>query len=243
VTDNRRRPKRGVRLSDLPDDVVRDLGELLPEGEEQPNPITGSKRQPRYGRKRSQPIAVSIHGGKRMTEATKAALVEVAKAGAKIIAREAAATVKPPTRRQKSCSEFDFQLRTHGYKAGTDFVRELKFAKDDEWEARGWRFDFALPKYRLAIEIEGLVVRMMRDIITMKPMRVVTGRHATITGIREDCHKYAAAEILGWHVIRVEQDMVASGDAIAFVERFVARWRHEQQAASAKPVAKKPRRG
>lgn len=49
---------------------------------------------------------------------------------------------------------------------------------------RRWRFDFAWPNEKLAVEIEG------------------RGRHQTFIGFRNDCEKYNAALLLGWRVLR-----------------------------------------
>lgn len=49
---------------------------------------------------------------------------------------------------------------------------------------RRWRFDFAWPTLRIAVEIEG------------------RGRHQTVVGFRNDCEKYNAALRLGWRVLR-----------------------------------------
>jgi very-short-patch-repair endonuclease len=49
---------------------------------------------------------------------------------------------------------------------------------------RRWRFDFAWPAEKLAVEIEG------------------RGRHQTFIGFRNDCEKYNAALLLGWRVLR-----------------------------------------
>lgn len=54
---------------------------------------------------------------------------------------------------------------------------------------RKWRFDFALPCRRLAIEIEGGVW--------------IRGRHTRGKGFLGDCVKYSTAAVLGWRVIRL----------------------------------------
>lgn len=61
---------------------------------------------------------------------------------------------------------------------------ELRFSKD-----RMWRFDFAYPEAKLAIEIEGGVWN--------------NGRHVTGTGFEDDCEKYNTAVLMGWYVLRI----------------------------------------
>lgn len=68
---------------------------------------------------------------------------------------------------------------------------------------RKWRFDFAFPVERLAVEIEGITYE--------------GGRHQRPEGFEEDCRKYAAAIMLGWRVLRVTPKMVTSGEAIGLV--------------------------
>lgn len=63
-------------------------------------------------------------------------------------------------------------------------VQEYKFNPD-----RKWRFDFAWPAQRVALEVEGG--------IWMK------GRHVRARGYEADCEKYNEAALSGWTVLRV----------------------------------------
>lgn len=65
---------------------------------------------------------------------------------------------------------------------------------------RKWRFDFAYPANRIAIECEGGVWIM--------------GRHTRGSGFEEDCAKYNQAAILGWRILRFTKSMIDSGQAI-----------------------------
>lgn len=67
--------------------------------------------------------------------------------------------------------------------AGIRFVREHQFHP-----RRRWRFDFALPERRIAIEVEGGVFSQ--------------GRHTRGVGFMKDCEKYNAATALGWRIFR-----------------------------------------
>jgi hypothetical protein len=53
---------------------------------------------------------------------------------------------------------------------------------------RKWRFDFAFPEKKIAIEYEGLISEK--------------SRHTTISGFTGDTEKYNAAQQLGWMVFR-----------------------------------------
>lgn len=61
--------------------------------------------------------------------------------------------------------------------------KEYRFHK-----TRRWRFDYAVPSYKLAIEIEGGIW--------------IKGRHTRGAGYSKDCEKYNQAAIHGWTVLR-----------------------------------------
>jgi very-short-patch-repair endonuclease len=67
-------------------------------------------------------------------------------------------------------------------------VCEYKFHK-----TRRWRFDFAWPSEKIAVEIEG------------------RGRHQTFMGFAKDAEKYNAALLLGWRVLRYPAAFVKPG--------------------------------
>jgi len=73
---------------------------------------------------------------------------------------------------------------------------------------RDWRFDFALPEIRLAVEVEG-ITHFGRS----RSGKMAIGRHQSATGIEGDLHKYDAAMRLGWTVYRCSQHMVTAGQA------------------------------
>lgn len=63
------------------------------------------------------------------------------------------------------------------------FVEEHRFHG-----TRRWRFDFAWVAQRLAVEVEGGAFS--------------GGRHTRGLGFVADCHKYNAAVLAGWRVLR-----------------------------------------
>jgi hypothetical protein len=112
--------------------------------------------------------------------------------------------------REKPADVFERQVRAMGL---PQYMRESLFALK---VGRKWAFDFCWgPPYMLAVEIEGLVVRRINGVLQ------VMGRHATITGFREDCEKYANAAMLGWTVVRFEQTQVDSRYAVNMVARIL----------------------
>ena len=115
------------------------------------------------------------------------------------------------SKRKEAAEEFAFQLRCHRF---TGWVREHRFAKEEY--GRLWRFDFAHPLLKVAVEIDGLRVERIGN------RTICTGRHSTVDGYREDCLKLATAWVLGWQVPRFVQDQVFSGAAIGYVEQWYA---------------------
>jgi len=66
---------------------------------------------------------------------------------------------------------------------GIPFETEYRFHK-----VRRFRFDVAIPKYRIAVEYEGIVSGR--------------SRHTTLKGYTGDCEKYNIAVKEGWRVLR-----------------------------------------
>lgn len=64
-------------------------------------------------------------------------------------------------------------------------IVEFKFC-----EARKWRFDFAWPYHKVALEVEGGIW--------------TGGRHIRGSGFVKDMEKYNTAATLGWRVLRVQ---------------------------------------
>ncbi|MFZ2937617.1 MAG: hypothetical protein WA066_02810 [Candidatus Omnitrophota bacterium] len=62
---------------------------------------------------------------------------------------------------------------------------------------RRWKSDYANPKIKTIIEIEGGVF--------------TSGRHTRGTGFIKDCEKYNAASIAGWKILRYTPDQMRAG--------------------------------
>lgn len=78
--------------------------------------------------------------------------------------------------------------------------REYRFAPP-----RRWRFDFAWPHCKLAVELEGGVW--------------THGRHSRGEQVAKDCEKYNTATLMGWKVLRFTTNQVREGEAIRVVEQ------------------------
>ena len=66
---------------------------------------------------------------------------------------------------------------------GVECVKEYKFHPE-----RRWRFDYAVPAYKIALEVEGGVW--------------MQGRHTRPQGFLGDIEKYNTATLMGWRVFR-----------------------------------------
>ncbi len=72
-------------------------------------------------------------------------------------------------------------------------------------ESRRWRFDYAYPDAKVAMEVEGGVW--------------VGGRHVRGGGYINDCEKYNEAQILGWKVLRFSHSQIKTGYAFGVIAR------------------------
>jgi very-short-patch-repair endonuclease len=106
-----------------------------------------------------------------------------------------------PEKKQKRNAAQDLlesQMMAKGFK----FKREVRFHNK-----RKWRFDYAMPDLKLAVEFEG--------------GHWSGGRHTRGAGYIADLEKYNTAALLGWCVIRVTDKEVRSGQAIGWIEAFI----------------------
>lgn len=103
---------------------------------------------------------------------------------------------------KKSALEDRFEQQLRTLKGIPPHVRELRFAP-----GRKWRFDFAWPFLRLAVEIDG--------------GEWSGGAHSRGEGMVIDCEKRAHALLLGWRVLRVVGTQVRNGEALAWTEQLL----------------------
>jgi len=89
-------------------------------------------------------------------------------------------------------------------------VLEYRFAPP-----RRWRFDLAWPSLMLAAEIDG------GRWVGGRGGRWVGGRHTSGTGFAKDCEKMTEAAVLGWRVLRLLPEWVASGKALGYVRSAI----------------------
>ena len=72
---------------------------------------------------------------------------------------------------------------------------------------RKWRFDFAWPEQKVALEVEG--------------GSWMAGRHSRGAGFNADMEKYNAAVLAGWKVLRVTPQTVAMMDTVLMLKRLL----------------------
>ena len=130
---------------------------------------------------------------------------------------------KPASRRQKKPAEGKKQptaLEVSFYEQITNSGLPEPLWGDKEHRfhpERRWRFDFAWPDYKLAVELEGGTYSHGKQ----KDGKQLKSRHLTPTGFYNDCHKYAEAAILGWLVIRADAKMVKNQEALRLTARAI----------------------
>ena len=112
--------------------------------------------------------------------------------------------VKPPFSK-KSKAVFEMELFLHTYYPG-QWVKEYYFCPE-----RNWRFDYALVRRLLAVEIEGL---------TYDPNEPL-GAHQRGKTYEKDCLKYNVATLLGWTLYRFTAGMVSKGWAFDVLDTLL----------------------
>lgn len=93
-------------------------------------------------------------------------------------------------------------------------LRSLGLEPDREYPfhpVRNWKFDFAFPLAKIAIEIEGGTHATW-----------YRSRHVSTAGYAEDCDKYNEASLLGWTLLRFTSQQVGTRKSIRQVTRALS---------------------
>lgn len=107
---------------------------------------------------------------------------------------------KPLTHTQRIAPDI-FCIAVRGI-TGAEVVREHRFHA-----TRLWRFDYAVPAYKIALEVEGGVWS--------------GGRHTSPKGFLADMEKYNAAALLGWVVVRTTPDRLLT-EGVQIVKELIS---------------------
>lgn len=73
---------------------------------------------------------------------------------------------------------------------------------------RMWRFDYAIPEHRIAIEVEGGVW--------------TGGRHTRPKGFLGDIEKYNTATVMGWRLLRTTPEELVSKKTIDMIKTIIS---------------------
>lgn len=83
-------------------------------------------------------------------------------------------------------------------------VKEFKFHP-----VRKWRFDYAIPEHKIALEVEGGVW--------------TGGRHISPKGFLGDIEKYNTATLMGWRVFRTTPEDLYKTATIKLIKTAISR--------------------
>lgn len=104
------------------------------------------------------------------------------------------------------------EARAHGMGPESDPVREYRFCP-----GRKWRFDFAWPQLKVAVEIDGGIF--------------VAGRHSEALGSHNDRTEGNAAAAQGWFLLRYDPLHLREMLAVDMFEQIVDAMRYGKRAA------------
>lgn len=88
------------------------------------------------------------------------------------------------------------------YDLKVECIKEYKFHP-----TRKWRFDYAIPEHKIALEVEGGVW--------------TGGRHTSPKGFLGDMEKYNTATIMGWKLLRTTPEKLICKNTISMIERII----------------------
>lgn len=91
---------------------------------------------------------------------------------------------------------------------GVDCVKEFRFCPE-----RRWRYDYAIPAHKIALEVEGGVW--------------TNGRHTRAQGFLGDVEKYNWGTLMGWRIFRTTPSALYSADTLNLLREAI----HGQKSA------------
>lgn len=102
----------------------------------------------------------------------------------------------------KKQPEQDMFTRLCNKELGVECIKEYQFYKQ-----RKWRFDYAIPLHKIALEVEGGVW--------------IGGRHNRAKGFLNDMEKYNTAALLGWRVFRTTPENLITEKTLLLLKNAV----------------------
>lgn len=103
----------------------------------------------------------------------------------------------------KKQPEQDMFTRLCNKELGVECIKEYQFYKQ-----RKWRFDYAIPLHKIALEVEGGVWTQ--------------GRHTRPRGFLGDIEKYNTATLLGWRVFRTTPDKLLTESTLLLLKNAIS---------------------
>ena len=107
------------------------------------------------------------------------------------------------TDKRKAQESADMFTRLVNSELHVECLKEYRF-----YSPRMWRFDYALPAYKIAIEVEGGVWTQ--------------GRHVRPRGFLGDMEKYNTATLLGWRVFRTTPSKLITGSTLQLLKNAIS---------------------
>ena len=101
--------------------------------------------------------------------------------------------------RQPSTDAFTLLVRSQLH---VECVKEYRFHP-----VRRWRFDYAIPSHKIAVEVEGGVW--------------TGGRHIRPQGFLGDVDKYNSAAVMGWKVLRVTPGSLMTNKTLNLLKNVI----------------------
>jgi very-short-patch-repair endonuclease len=111
---------------------------------------------------------------------------------------------KAAKKAKASSLEMELERQLEDRKIG-GYEREYRFHPE-----RRWRFDYAWPSAKVAVECDGGIYTQ--------------GRHSRGPGQEADNEKLNKAATLGWVVLRFGPKAIKSGEAVGVIETALAYW-------------------
>lgn len=107
------------------------------------------------------------------------------------------------TKQKKPAQTSDVFTRVCNTQLGVECIKEHRFYKP-----RMWRFDYAIPAYKIALEVEGGVY--------------TRGRHVRPLGFLGDIEKYNTATLLGWRVFRTTPNKLLTNSVLTLLKNAIS---------------------
>lgn len=96
---------------------------------------------------------------------------------------------------------------------------------------RKWRFDYCIPKYKIAIEIDGgsFKKRKYNDKRTGEQITTIGGRHNSAKGFLADVEKFNKAASMGWLVLKFTPQEILKQSTIDIIRETIIQKKNDNR--------------